>query len=68
MDDARDDKKEAAKTDIDDTQAEVEAEKESEADYLFFGAGAETDDKLLNSLIQANKEIDSLEPAKPLNE
>jgi hypothetical protein len=63
MDDARTDKKETLKTDVNDTQEELEAEKDGEADYLFFGAGAETDDKLLNSLIQANKEIDGLEPA-----
>ena len=63
MDDARTDKKETVKTDVDDAQEELEAEKDGEADYLFFGAGAEKDDKLLNSLIQANKEIDGLEPA-----
>lgn len=33
---------------------------DEDADFLFYGAGAQTDDSLLQSLIQANRQIESL--------
>ena len=44
-------------------------EEQNEADFLLFGTGAETDDRVLNSLIAAIKEIENLKGNEvPLNE
>ena len=62
-----DTKKEASQASAEEVKPEEEVE--NEADFLFFGTGAETDDRVLNSLIAANKQIDNLKVTeKPLND
>ena len=58
MDDAN--KTSEAVKEEDEIEGETPVDDQTEADFLFFGAGADMDNKFLMSLIEANKEIDGL--------